>query len=290
MSTSVHSISSKNIIAKKNTRFYLTLQESLEDPICNNLINIYPSISIPSESQIKQEAKKLIKSGFQTNKGKILTMRNGHKDSYWKDSSNRSFVEDSIKLFNYLTERGFMIPSSGSSKSGGRVVDSFTLMPSWIRKMITINGNRLVESDYSTLHPNIAKAIYGGSDSNISHDIVSDYLKIDRKVAKIEHLSFFNKRWSHMEKSPLFKYYNENEETMMNNIKKEKFTTSYKETSKRLFKTEVSIMSKVIKELNENGVYALYVYDALYVEPQDVEITTYIMNTVAKEFKVNTTV
>ena len=82
----------------------------------------------------------MVKENRTTKKGKILTMRNKHKNDYWNDVENRSFIEDNIKMFEYLTNRGFMIPSAGDEKSGGRIVDSFTLMPTWIREQITINS------------------------------------------------------------------------------------------------------------------------------------------------------
>jgi hypothetical protein len=288
--TSTYIIESRTIINIKSGLFYKTLNDTRNNPICDNLITIYPQITLPTVKQIKTEAKKLIKAGHTTNKGKILTVMNKHKRSYWKDAKNRSFVEESIELFDYLTSRGLMLPAPGSWESGGRVVDSFTLMPSWIRKMIKINGEQLVEADYSCLHPNIAETLYGGSRRHINHDIVSEYLGIDRKTAKIEHLSFFNKRWCQMQKSDLFKYYMDNEPLMMENIKQEKYNTSYKRTSQRLFKTEVGIMTEAIKELNENGVNAIYVYDALYVQPEFEEITKFIMNKVIVNNNINTKV
>jgi hypothetical protein len=288
--TTTHVIKTRAIINNKSTLFYETFNEARNNPICDNLIKMYPHITLPTIKQIKTEAKKLIKAGYTTNKGKILTMKNKHKRDYWKDVNNRSFVEESIELFDYLTSRGLMLPAPGSWESGHRVVDSFTLMPSWIRKMITVDGKKLVEADFTCLHPNIAETLYGGSRKHVNHDIVSEYLGIDRTVAKIEHLSFFNKRWTQMEKSPLFDYYMEEEPVMMKNIKEEKYNTSYKRTSQRLFSTEVGVMTEAVKELNENGVYAIYVYDALYVLPQDEEITQYIMNKVITDNNINTKV
>ena len=285
-----YDIQSNEIIQKRNTIFYKTLKLSLSNPICNNLINIYGSIKVPTIEEIMKEAKRLIKLDYRTKKGKVLTLRNKHAKEYWKDSDNRSFVEDSIKIFEYYTKRGFMIPTEGSWKSGGRIVDSFTLMPSWIRALIKINGSKLIELDYRTLHPNIVSTLYNGYGTNISHDIVSNYLCIDRMTTKIEHLSFWNKRVNDMKKSKLFKYYSDNEREMLNNVINEKLSKSYKTTSKRLFKTEVTLMTKVIQQLNENGINAIYVYDALMVELKYEERAEYLMNTIAKDMGINTTV
>lgn len=285
-----YNIKTASIITIKNTLFYETYNQARNNPICDNLLQIYPKLVIPTEKEIKDEAKKLIKEGYITNKGKILTMKNKHKKEYWKDADNRSFVEDTIDIFKYLTGRGFMLPAPGSWKSGGRVVDSFSLMPSWVRNMITVNGKRLVQADYTCLHPNIASTIYGGTKTHINHDVVANALNIDRMVAKIEHLSFFNKRWSQMENSPLLKYYLDNEPKMMEKIKHNKTNESYKKTSKDLFEAEVTLMSETIIRLNREKIYALYVYDAWYVQPKDLQTTITIMNQVAKDFNINTKV
>lgn len=219
-------------------------------------------------------------------------MRNKHGNSHWKDYKNRSFVEDNIRRHLNLTKNGLKIFNVGNERSGGRVVDSLDLMTSWIRKLCKINGELIEEVDYSTLHPNIAMNIYGGSSVNINHTDVAKYLGIDRNLAKVEHLSFFNKHWEQMIKSPLFKYYLEKEPEMMENIKRDKYDSKYKHkvTSRRLFKIEVEIISKAIKELNEMNIYVIYVYDALYCESKHKVVVKSVMNKVAQEMGVNTTV
>ena len=128
------------IIDIRNKIFFEQLNDALQNPICNNLVKIYPKLEIPTSEKLLIIGKQLVKENRTTKKGKILTMRNKHKNDYWNDVENRSFIEDNIKMFEYLTNRGFMIPSAGDEKSGGRIVDSFTLMPTWIREQITINS------------------------------------------------------------------------------------------------------------------------------------------------------
>jgi hypothetical protein len=82
--------------------------------------------------------KQLVKMVTEPRKEKILTMRNSHKNHYWKDADN-SFVED-IELFQFLTGRGFVIPTAGNEKVVV-VVDSFTLMPAWINELPLIARN-----------------------------------------------------------------------------------------------------------------------------------------------------
>lgn len=251
---------------------------------------MYPRIELPTSEQLLAIGKRLAKEGYLTKKGKILTVRNRHKDHYWNDCAGRSFVEDNIKLFEFLTRRGFMIPAAGSAKSGGRVVDSFTLMPSWIREQLTINGVRLAECDYTALHPNIAIKLYQGQQSHITHQKVAQWADMDVKKVKVEHLGFFNKRWPQMVKSPLFIYYTEKEPQMLEHIRKDKSQYGYKVTSMRLFKAEVAIMTDVIQHLNSQHIHVLYVYDALLCEEKDRTAVIDAMNRIALEHGVRTSV
>jgi len=285
-----YTIKNAGIIQVRNKMFYRLYNEAMTHPICYNLIKIYPKIDLPTPEELLKIGKQLVKDGYSTKKGKILTMRNKHKNEYWKDVKNRSFVEDNIALFGFLTGRGYMIPSAGDEKSGGRVVDSFTLMPSWIREQITVDGIKLAESDYTALHPNIAIKIYDGEQSYLTHQNVAERTGIDLKKIKNEHLSFFNKNWHGMTKSPLFEYYSKNEAGMLSRIYNDKKANGYKITSKKMFKVEVDVMTDVIKHLNSTGVFVLYVYDALLCEDKNKALVIETMNRIILEHGVKTNV
>ena len=196
-------------------------------------------------------------------------------------------MEDSMKLFEQLT-KPLRIPTVGTEKSGGRIIDSFTLMPSWIRNLCKIDGEPIVILDYTSLHPNIAMKIYGGSGKNINHTDVAKYLDIDRQEGKIMHLSFLNKKWKKMKKSPLFKFYEDNEPEMLENIRKDKKLYGHKITSKKLFRAEVQLMREVVKELNARSIFVGYVYDALFCHPKYKDIVREIMDNTAKKLNINT--
>ena len=283
-------IKSKPIIENRNKIYYEQLGEAFENTICNNLVKLYPKLDLPTVKELLVIGKQKVKNGKTTKKGKILTMRNKHKNDYWKDSDNRSFIEDNIELFEFLTNRGFMIPSAGDERSGGRVVDSFTLMPSWIRNQITIDGKKLVECDYKALHPNITMNLYKGNQSYITHESVAEKAGIDPKCVKVEHLSFFNKNWFSMQESPLFNYYSEHEPYMLQQIYNDKKAYGYKVTSKKMFAVEVTIMTDVIKHLNSLGINVLYVYDALMCEEKDKAVVIETMNRIVLEHGIKTTV
>jgi hypothetical protein len=283
-------IKDNRIIQSRNKIYYRLFNEAMENIICNNLLKLYPRIEIPESKELLAVGKKLVKDNYTTKKGKILTLRNKHINNYWTDADKRSFVEDNIKIFEYLTNRGFMIPSAGDDKSGGRVVDSFTLMPSWIRGEITIDGKKLVECDYTALHPNIAMKLYGGTQSFLTHQNVAKLTGINEKDVKIEHLSFFNKNWYGMMESPLFDYYAKNEPDMLSRIYNDKKENSHKITSQKMFIVEVQIMTDVIKYLNSVGIYVLYVYDALLCEEKDKTVVVETMNRIILEHGVKTCV
>ena len=283
-------IKDARIIQTRNKMYYQQLGEAMTNPICANLIMMYPKIDLPTSEELLIIGKQLVKEGRTTKKEKILTMRNKHLNSYWIDADNRSFVEDNIRLFEFLTSRGFMIPSAGDMHSGGRVVDSFTLMPAWIREQITIDGKKLPECDIVCLHPNLAVKLYDGSTSYLTHGLVAEHAGIELKKVKKLHLSFFNMKWDDMRKSPLFGYYSTNESDMLARIYRDKKEHGHKITSQKMFAVEVDIMTDVIRDLNAKGVYVLYVYDALLCEEKDSKLVAETMNHIILEHGVKTSV
>lgn len=281
-------IKDAGIIRTRNKMYYQQFSQALTHPICNNLIRMYSKIDLPTSEELLAIGRQLVKEGRTTKKGKILTVRNKHKNHYWLDVKNRSFVEDNIELFEFLTGRGFMIPSAGDRSSGGRVVDSFTLMPSWIREQITVEGKKLTECDYVALHPNIAMKLYDGSLTYLTHELVAEKTGIDLKDVKIEHLSFFNMKWNDMRRSQLFDYYSTNESDMMARIFRDKNEHGHKITSQKMFVVEVDMMSAVIRDLNAKSVYVLYVYDAILCEDKDFHLVAETMNRVILEHDIKT--
>jgi hypothetical protein len=276
------------IITNRNKLYYQQLHEAFQNPICSNLIAMYPKIDLPTSEELLYIGKQLVKEGRTTKKGKILTIRNKHINDYWKDVDNRSFVEDNIKLFEFLTGRGFMIPSAGDINNGGRVVDSFTLMPAWIREQITVDGKKLIECDFICLHPNLAVKLYDGKTSFLTHERVAKQAGIDLKKVKKLHLSFFNMKWDDMRKSALFGCYSINEPDMLAKIYRDKSEHGHKITSQKMFGVEVAIMTDVIKYLNDKSIYVLYVYDALLCEEKDFNLVAKTMNRIILEYDIKT--
>lgn len=278
-----HKLKTPDLISKRRKFFYMKLAEANDNVIGKNLIEVYSRIDLPNHSEILTRADELIQKGYRNKKGKLLTKLNKRRKNYYSDFQNRSFVEDNINQFQYLTTNGYMIPIIGGTDSGGRVVDSFNLMPSWIRMLCRIDGMPIVELDFTALHPNIAMTLFGGSKKFLTHEIVAESLKMDVKEIKKEHLSFFNRHQNDMLKSILYNYYKKEDPEMLFQLIEDKKKNGYKNTSKLLFKREVEIMGQCISELNRLGIYVLYVYDALYCKEIHLEAVKEIMNRVILE-------
>jgi hypothetical protein len=132
--------------------------------------------------------------------------------------------------------------------------------------------------------------LYGGTQSFLTHKDVAERAKIDVKKVKVSHLSFFNKNWHSMLKSPLFDYYSKHEPDMLSRIHNDKKEHGHKIKSQKMFAVEVAIMTDVIKYLNSVGIYVLYVYDALLCEQKDKAVVMETMNRIVLEHGVKTCV
>ena len=268
------------------------------NPIAMSVVETSSNITLPTESELIEHAKKLISEGW-SNKGKSLAfkkdkIRNDRKIQKLKDSGVSEdelpkyyYVGNGLKLFRSLAENGFMLPKVGSFKSGGRVTTSFTLMPKWIRIKLLLNNSKIIGVDYSALHPYIASKLWGTSVS-INHQMIADSLNIPIHTAKLEHLKFFNTTSTGMEKMVIYKYYEENQPELLKNVKRTKEGT-YKRTSALMFKAEVDIMTEVISCLNvrELSNSIIYVYDEIMTTPDNAHIVKQTMEQVATDLKYN---
>lgn len=278
-----------NFVIKLKEKFYYeALSKAMENTIAKNLLNFYSKVTLQSSKELLNKGKELVKSNYVTKKKKKLTMLHRQNKSHWKDIDKRSFVEENIEAYEYLTDNGLLMPIIGDERSGCRVYDSISLMSSWIRNEIKIDNEDLVELDYKCLHPNLIAKIYGGNYKYMTHERISKETGLDESTIKIEHLSFFNKQWSQMEKSPLFDWYMKNNKKMMHEIYIDKELFGYKITSKKLFALEVEIMTNVIGILNQNKVYVGYGYDALFTNETNKYFVETTMNNVIEQMGIYT--
>tara|TARA_R110000772_G_scaffold31754_3_gene78068 strand:+ start:832 stop:2217 length:1386 start_codon:yes stop_codon:yes gene_type:complete len=296
-----YTLSTKIAKRLRNKMHNNNMEKLFTSEIGMNSFSMSKYITFPDESEVLEMLTKHAKEGTYTNKrNKLLKIlpenHSTNEDAYSRDKY--IFVHDYMNIFIYLRDC-FKYPIIKDEKSGMRVYDSFNMMPRIIRKMIKLNGQSLVECDFSCLHPNIAQKVFGGSNEEpITHDMVTQTLfKISpdddnytqkRQEVKIEHLSFFNKTWGQMQQSPLFNYYNKKEPNMMNRIGQYKDEEGHKSTSKELFTMETELMTNVIRRTRKEGIDVLYCFDALYCESMDRDDVVEIMNEEAAKMKINT--
>lgn len=267
----------------------------VNNPIAIEAIKVREAVTFPTTEEMKSLLIKEAKKGFVNKRGMKLVYLNKRRKGDFKDCV---FVED--YLIDYENARdNFLLPIVSGEDSGGRVYTAFNTMARVMRKHLKINGEAIVEVDYSTLHPNIISTLFGDSKEQITHDIVAEYLGISREEAKKEHLSFFNlkvlrdsnnKKNKIMKDSVLYNYYMDKAPEMMYRVINDKLSNGYKNTSKLLFQTEVALMTEVTKELIKKGINSIYVFDCCYVQASKLEEVKEIMNKAAELFNINTTV
>jgi hypothetical protein len=285
-----YTITSETLIKRRLKLQDRNIRVALDNPIATNLLTVYPKLTLPTEQEILLEAKRLVKEKYLNNKGKKLTILNGQKKSLYKDFGSRVSYEDSLKAYKNLTDNGISIPSISGEKAGGRVYDSFNMMPSFIRNLIKIDNEKIVNVDLKCLHPNLGMKLYGGNSKYLTHQEIAEKLKLDLNVVKVEHLSFFNKHPEQMKQSQLFEYYNKNEPKMLENLIEDKYKNDFKITSQRMFKLEVEIMTECIERLNKMKIYPLYVFDALLINYSYQNVVEFTMNEVLEEMGIYTIV
>lgn len=267
------------------------IKETADNPIVANLLQFYGKVGLelPKREFLLAEGKRLSEIGFHTKKGKRLLMRNRNPLSRFAKKYNTeavSFVEDNIRLYEILTSSGLRMPSIQSIDSGNRVTDSFTLMPSWIRSQVRLDGEPLTEVDFGALHPNIVMCLYNGKGKTICHRQVAEALCVkseDFSSFKAHHLAYFNKHPGDMPNSAfgIHEYYSVNEPDLLQKIVFDKNRNGHCYTSRIMFRKEVQIMTDCITTLNSKGIFVLYVYDALLCEAAHRDEVQKVMNSVA---------
>lgn len=270
-----------------------TLERVLDMGIGRNMLALYDRTSIFTIDHLMEVGLNLIEQGFRNKKGKLLTALGKHSRMEFADADERVFLEDQVEIYRRVTAGGYMHPII--SDEDGRVVDAFTLMPSWIRALVLIDHERTTEIDFSCLHPNIASMVFGGSGKSLTHQEIADELGIDKSTAKTAHLSFFNLPWEKMRHSPVWPFYATNEPDLIINLLAERTASGreekdqHKETSRTMIRIEVELMSEVLRRLNERNIFPIYVYDALQGKEEDAEIIRETMNAAARQMGINTT-
>lgn len=286
-----------NLKAKSLLKF----SELYSNPIIKNIINTYKDLELPRVESIRLRGKQLEGNKYRTKNGSLL-ISSSNANKY---KEKVSIIERDIYLYRLLTYNGegFRIPTTFTN-AGGRVGDSINMMPSWIRDMIKYKGSKMIEKDFSTLHPNIVLKIYSDKDNEIqkpiTHQEIADYLGKSRLSIKQNHLSFFNDQESSMKRYRIWDYYINNYPIMLTNLINDRENwniianitglTKHKYTSRILFIEEVKLMTNIINILNKRNIPILYIYDALLVSPKYSEELKEIMNNESSKMNIKSKV
>jgi hypothetical protein len=278
---------------KQNIRKKLIL--SFNNVIALNELQNLNRIELPSLEEVKRHLKYYSKRKWKNKKGKQLKVL-GKK----KREKQFIYVEDYVKLYQILSEN-FHNPKILGENAGHRIATKFNLMPSLIRELFKLraNGQKMIGLDFSCFHPNLAVRLFQSKNNKIiPHEEVAEFLKTKnkylkysdaelRKIAKKEHLSFFNKKTEHMKNSRIYSYYVEKYPDLLHSVENDKIEKGYKNTSRMLFTAETKIMTEIIKRCQAIGITTVYVYDELLVEESHVDEVKKIMEQVCIEQKLN---
>jgi hypothetical protein len=285
-----YQLKEKEVIRNRFIALCLYLDTNCYNIIVQNLLTVYPKITLPSMEEVKERAEQLVIQKYKRRGKQLVHLRDRDRKKL-NENKEYLFVEDHLRIYDFAVKSP-KLPTVGGEESGNRVVDFLVRIPQWIRKMVKIDNEEIVECDFKCLHPNLIMSIYRGGMKYITHQKIADETGISVNEVKKEHLSFFNQHKNQMSKSVLFNYYMQKEPEMMDRLLRDKNIRPkyYKRTSMKLFKIEVELMTDLIKRLNSQGIYVIYVYDALYCKKSDEEKVRTVMNTVAKEMKIYTEV
>lgn len=235
-----------------------------------------PFLSFPSLIELKEYAI-LCEENKQLFKGKVLT---------WNKTTNSYSIPGGINIYSLRNRFRIILGDSNCI----RINTFFTNIPKWTRSAIKINGNNMVECDFSCLHPNLIIQSNGYPESVITHQDIATYLNITLTLAKEENLSFWNKAYKiqggkDMVHSPLYKFYEDNYPLALGSIVTSKIKGD--NTSEWLFNKETELMSIICKELTVEKLPGIYVYDAIYCDSAQHQLVKDIMVQCAKTCNFN---
>lgn len=297
-----YNLGSNTVIRMRNKEFNTNFDKVISTNIGKNHIKMRAKVQFPTDDEVKRILDFAVRNKHTNKSGKSLIWLGKHTKSEYPEKKY-VYAEAYSEQYKYLRDHMTVPIVRDEYLEDGelifRIATCFNLMPSIIRSHIKVEGKRLCECDFSSMHPNIIQKIYGGENKEaISHDKVTSALygitKDDKEFAdlrnkvKKEHLSFFNTRVADMMRSPLYEYYDRKQPLMMARIIEDKNNHGHDYTCREVFKIETQIMELSIKRLNELGIDVMYVYDALYSIKSEQPTVKRIMNEVAESFGVLT--
>lgn len=319
-SSQQYELKSKSLISKLFKRRYEAAVKALNDSALIQLMQTYPKLEMPPLEAVRAAGVSLSRKGkgdkdALSKKGRVLINLNKRsKETFLKQSGhdiegktkkqisklfreNYYSLNDHIKIYEDFLLSGFRIPHR---QKNGRVDDSITGMPEWIRKLIRTNNEPMMEVDCAALHLNIPFALA----KNVSpkakeaflkqagdmHSIIAKYLTIGRDIAKMEALSFQNKRVKDMEKSPIYQYYTSEKIGIMEYLDwlKQTKEKTHRNTSLLLFGYESQIIWSAMRKCAANDITVYQVFDGIGCPKSKVPKVLKILNKALRDYGVPT--
>lgn len=280
--------------------------ELLEHPIAVNSLITNLDLQFPSDQEAIDEIDKFVKEGHTNKNGKRLVWAGKNPGRYPK--TDFVHAEDHLKLLQTYRDLPRM-PVLASAIGGHRVYDRYNMLPKTVRETVKVSNKKLIEKDYSCLHPNLIQTLYSDNPQTMAHEKVAETLtegfrdlnKEEQgkaiKEYKIAHLSFFNLPVDKMKYSAVYPYYEKYDKQMLIRIEDEKMVSEEygkdnlgsRITAQKLFGLETEIMGEVITRLHKEGIKVMYLFDALSCHKENTDRVAEVMNAVAEEYSVYTT-
>jgi len=286
----------------------------------NNQTTIMPRIQLPTIEEVKakaimmDEGNEMIMASYHGKRKKkfaryVAHFHRGKKSlKYYLKNETRKFnyrlLDLDIAEFHDLLLSGIYRQPSTTDNCARIYYDLSGGIAKWIRKLVKIDGQPVVEVDYTALHPNIiylafaheknvpqterdlflatfsgdvhgnlVRLIYGNDLSNEEYDE-------KRSEIKIENLSYWNDKMGAWESYSIHQHIIRLFPKIMEYVQKSKFSTgkAHAETANILFSIETQLMQHNAQVLRSHDIPFIYAYDALWVSEKAKDQVKEIMN------------
>ena len=268
------------------------IKRNFENPIYLKLINEIPSrYEFPSIESVEALSEQMVASGATNNEGKLYVLDYQESDfktvkkriktkkaSYTmsvrvKVNQNVVSIQEGIAIYKRFLNEGLYFKDTGKHT---RYYTSLSLMPSWIRKLIKIDGQEIIENDFSALHNRLVNSYCGSICPELtgdSHTKLMNALGLQsRQEAKMIGLSYWNSRimfGKTVASKANAEAFGKMDEFLQTKYPKIWYalydikSQSHTDMSKLLMRMERELMENVINEFVGDAPY-IYTYDCIY--------------------------
>lgn len=271
---------------------HIRLIES-ESELVQHSIKLIESLNFPTVEFLIKKMNKLVQNGLKDKRNRLYTLT--------KHDKNCHNLTDDLRNYERMLQIGLRIPKV--SIEFRRMTDSLNLLPTWIREEIKITNEdnikeEMIELDCKCLHANIVykllhqtgKLKYKEKENdwwqnNMQGDIYTKllkYTKMNRIEIKKECLSFFNNKNHLCKHYKIYELFNTHAPTFISSMENVK-RTNHKTMCKMLFDEEVTIMEKVIQQLEKLNIKVITIHDAIVCAKSNQHIVKHFMNEILKQ-------